>query len=292
MGTVLIGRSQHKSQRRDPRLRRVTVIWALLYFNSLTPGQGAIIPIPHRIAQLMTQGSLFLAFILVLTINPRLRVRPNWLLGLYSVLALSSLMMSVRLVGLGTEFRSVRLVVFLVVLWLLTPWWGRRDLLFLRSQMWFIGLILGSVIVGLLISPGKALPQRTPQWRDLADLADGCWPLRRRNCRPHHGVVAVSSGISSSRPYGCDSRRHRFGVVAHTNGALGDDCRLTRRRPQLGDGQATGSAVFCRWAHRRGGGRGSGVTAPCALVGSGREHPRNNQPHRSHECMVGSALKS
>ena len=123
MGTVLIGRSQHKSRRRDSRLRRVTVIWALLYFNSLTPGQGAIIPIPHRIAQLMTQGSLFLAFILVLTINPRLRVRPNWLLGLYSVLALSSLMMSVRLVGLGTDFRSVRLVVFLAVLWLLTPWW-------------------------------------------------------------------------------------------------------------------------------------------------------------------------
>jgi hypothetical protein len=170
MGTILIGRSQPKiRRRRDSYLRRVPIIWALLYFNSLTPGQGAILPIPHRIAQLMTQGSLGLAFILVLTINPRLRVRPNWLLGLYSVLAVSSVMMGVRLAGLGTEFRSVRFIVFLVVLWLLTPWWGRRDLLFLRSQMWFIGLVLGSVVLGLLISPGKALPG--------GRLSGAIWPI-------------------------------------------------------------------------------------------------------------------
>ena len=64
----------------------------------------------------MTQGSLILALILVLTINPRLRIRPNWFLGLYTVLAVSSLMMSIRFVGIGTDFRSVRLIVFLFVL--------------------------------------------------------------------------------------------------------------------------------------------------------------------------------
>ena len=106
----------------------------------------------------MTQGALFIGLLLALTVNPRMRIRPNWFLGLYTVLAISSLMMSSRLVGLGSEFRSVRQIVFLFVLWLLTPWWGRRDLLLLRSQLTFLVLIVGSVVLGLLISPGKALP--------------------------------------------------------------------------------------------------------------------------------------
>ena len=107
----------------------------------------------------MTQGALFVALVLALTINPRMRIRPNWFLGLYTVLAISSLMMSVRLVGLGTEYRSFRLIVFLFVLWLLTPWWGRRDLLVLRSQMWFILLILGLGRSGTLASrPEKPCP--------------------------------------------------------------------------------------------------------------------------------------
>ena len=89
-----------------------------------------------------------------------MRIRPNWFLGLYTLLAISSLMMSVRLVGLGTAYRGFRLIGFLFVLWLLTPWWGRRDLLVLRSQMRFLLLILGSVLLGVLISPGKELGGR------------------------------------------------------------------------------------------------------------------------------------
>jgi O-antigen ligase len=142
----------------DARLRRVSIIWGLLLFNALTPEQSSILPIPHRVAQLMSQGALFVALVLALSINTRMRMRANWFLGLYTVLAIISLMMSVRLVGLGTEYRSFRLIVFLFVLWLLTPWWGRRDLLILRSQMNVILLILGSVVLGLFISPGKALP--------------------------------------------------------------------------------------------------------------------------------------
>jgi hypothetical protein len=155
-------------RRRDSRERRVTVIWCLLFFNALTPGTS-VLPIPHRVAQVMTQGSLFVALVLVLTINPRMRIRPNWFLGLYTVLAISSLMMSVRFVGIGTDFRSFRLIAFLFVLWLLTPWWGRRDLLLLRSQMWFLSVILGSVILGLLIWPGKALAQ--------GRLSGTIWPI-------------------------------------------------------------------------------------------------------------------
>ena len=169
METIADLGSHRQGRRHDSRLRRVWIIWALLFFNALTPEQGSLLPIPHRIAQLMTQGALFLALVLALTINPRMRMRPNWFLGLYTVLAISSLMMSVRLVGLGTEYRSFRLIVFLFVLWLLTPWWGRRDLLLLRSQICVLVLILGSVVLGLLISPGKALP--------AGRLSGTVWPI-------------------------------------------------------------------------------------------------------------------
>jgi hypothetical protein len=155
--TGLAVQSHPQIAQRDPRLRRVVIIWGLLFFNALTPAPESLLPIPHKIAQLMTQGALFTALILALTINPRLRIRPNWFLGLYTALAVSSLMMSVRLVGLGTDYRSFRLIVFLFVLWLLTPWWGRRDLLLLRSQVWALLVFLGLVILGFLISPGKAM---------------------------------------------------------------------------------------------------------------------------------------
>ena len=146
----------------------MTVIWCLLFFNALTPGTS-VLPIPHRIAQVMTQGSLIVAVILVLSINPRLRIRPNWFLGLYTVLAISSLMMSVRFVGIGTDFRSFRFIAFLFVLWLLTPWWGRRDLLFVRSQIWFLCLVVSSVVLGLFLWPGKALPE--------GRLSGTIWPI-------------------------------------------------------------------------------------------------------------------
>ena len=158
METVVGVTGRRQARRHDSVLRRVSIIWALLLFNALTPGQGSLLPIPHRIAQLMTQGALLVALVLAMSINPRLRIRPNWFLGLYTVLAVTSLMMSVRVLGLGTEFRIVRFIVFLVVLWLLTPWWGRRDLLILRTQMLVIVVILASVVLGLLISPGTAMP--------------------------------------------------------------------------------------------------------------------------------------
>jgi len=62
--------------------RRVGVIWALLFVNVLDPAGGAVVPIPHKVARLIAQGALFTALVLVLTINPRMRIRPNWFLGL------------------------------------------------------------------------------------------------------------------------------------------------------------------------------------------------------------------
>ena len=161
--------SHRQAPQREPRTRRVSLIWSLLFFNALIPAQGTFLPIPHRVAQLMTQGALFIALVLALTINPRMRIRPSWFLGLYTLLAITSLMMSVRLIGLGTAFRSFRLIGFLIVLWLLTPWWGRRDLLVLRTQIRCLLVIVGSVVLGLLVSPGHALAE--------GRLVGTLWPI-------------------------------------------------------------------------------------------------------------------
>ena len=166
--TAAVVSVSERDQRPGPGLRRVGVIWALLFFNVITPAGGSILPIPHRVNQLIIQGALFLALVLALTINPRMRIRPNWFLGLYTLLAISSLMMSVRFVGLGTTYRGFRLIAFILVLWLLTPWWGRRDLFVLRSQMRFLLVVLASVAAGLFIAPGKELGGR---------LSGVLWPI-------------------------------------------------------------------------------------------------------------------
>jgi hypothetical protein len=142
----------------ERRLRIVEVTWSLLLFNVLVAPASSPLGVPHRVAQALTQGALAVAFVLALSVNPKARVRPSLFLTLYTVLAVTSLMMSVRLVSLGTAYRGFRLLVFLLVLWLLTPWWGRRDLFLLRSQLRLLVLVLASVLLGLVIFRRAALP--------------------------------------------------------------------------------------------------------------------------------------
>lgn len=145
--------------REEIERRRVRIVWVLLFFNVLESPSGGLVPIPHQLARLFTQGALVAALILAVTINPPCKIRSNGLfLGLYSILAVTSLMMSVRFVSLGTTYRAARLLAFVLVLWLLTPWWRSRHLIILRSHLWFLTLILVSVLVGVVVSPHKALP--------------------------------------------------------------------------------------------------------------------------------------
>jgi hypothetical protein len=51
-------------------------------------------------------------------------------------------------------------VEFVIVLWLLSPWWGRRDLLLVRVHLKFLLIILGSVLLGIVVAPGRALGGR------------------------------------------------------------------------------------------------------------------------------------
>jgi hypothetical protein len=159
---------------------RVGLVWALLVLNVLTfygitwDGNKLLLPLPTVAGQLITQGALPLALLMALTVNRRLVIRPNVFLGLVTLLAIEAVLTMLRQEYVaetvtGTIFRTTRLAGFAATLWLLTPWWGRRDLLLVRYHLTAMALILGSVVLGLLVSPGHAL--------EAGRLAGVLWPI-------------------------------------------------------------------------------------------------------------------
>jgi hypothetical protein len=154
--------------------RRVGITWALLLLNVLTfypktwSGAPLAVPIPPLIGKVITQGALPSALIMALSTNRRIMIRPNVFLCLVSLLVLEGLMTIMQAQNLGTVYRTFRLTEFVATLWLLTPWWGRRDLLLIRCHLASTLLVLGSVLLGLLVAPGRAL--------DQGRLAGTLWP--------------------------------------------------------------------------------------------------------------------
>jgi hypothetical protein len=143
----------------DPgRVRLGLAVWALLFFNGLAYTDiQLLIPIPHVLGKFAPQGALFLAAVLVLVFNRDRLVRPNLFLTLYTLLATSALLASLRLdAGKGGLLRSGRFIAFVAVLWLLTPLWGRRDRILLHWHVICLTAIVGLVALGGLIDPGRA----------------------------------------------------------------------------------------------------------------------------------------
>ncbi|GAA4396995.1 membrane protein [Fodinibacter luteus] len=155
---------------RIPRL--LLVVWALLLFNVLAPSANpTLVPIPRSIAQALAQGSLVLALGLALVLNRRLLIRPNHLLVLLSVLAVMSLVASLHNeFVLGSVYRGLRLIAFVTCLWLLTPWWGRRDMVLLRAHRLCLWGALGTVVIGAALAPGKAFSFE-------GRLSGAVWPM-------------------------------------------------------------------------------------------------------------------
>jgi hypothetical protein len=157
--------------------RRVGLVWALLFLNVLTFAAGTwnqqplIVPIPSVVGKIITQGALPVALIVALTLNRRMLIRPNVFLVLATLLAVAAIVSAVHPDGHvpGTLYRTARLLGFVATLWLLSPWWGRRDLLLLRCQLWALGVALASVLLGLLLAPGRALAD--------GRLSGEFWPL-------------------------------------------------------------------------------------------------------------------
>jgi O-Antigen ligase len=84
-------------------------------------------------------------------------VRPNVYLCLMSLLVVEALMTTLDAQFLvSSTYRTFRFVEFVAALWLLSPWWGREDLLFVRTYLAMMYAVLGSVLLGQLVSPGKA----------------------------------------------------------------------------------------------------------------------------------------
>ena len=135
---------------------RVGIVWGLLVLNVMGY-TGALVHIPGAVGKGLTQGALPVALLVALTINRKIVVRPNVFLCLVLLLAAEAVVTALRPQAFGQVYRTFRMVEFVAALWLLTPWWGRRDLLLVRCHLKALAVVLGSVLLGVLIAPNKAI---------------------------------------------------------------------------------------------------------------------------------------
>lgn len=167
--------------------RRVGIIWGLLFLNGLTFYPGvSFLPIPSILGKGITQGALPLALLLALTINRKLVIRPNVLLSLMCLLVVGACVTVLQPQHFGTIYRTCRFAGFIATLWLLSPWWGRRDMLLVRCHLRVLALILGSVIIGLAVSPGKAMFG--------GRLGGALWPMPATQVA-HYAAVATGAAV-------------------------------------------------------------------------------------------------
>lgn len=168
----------------------VVATWCALFFNVVPIiGGPALLPIPEPVTQSLTQGSLILALLLALMANPRVVIRPELYLVLLTVAGIVSLLASFHNEFLfGSTYRAGRLLIFILVLWLLTPWWGRRDMLLLRCHRWFLWMLLGSVIIGALLWPGEA-------FKFDGRLAGVIWPIWPTHVAHYAAILLGTSAV-------------------------------------------------------------------------------------------------
>jgi hypothetical protein len=156
------------TDRRSQRL--VAAAWCLLWLNALSfaPGQSGL-PIPSLLGKAITQLALMAAFFVALAANRRLVVRPNIVLALVSLMAIEAVLSGLEPQFAGTYYRIFRFAIFTITLWLLTPYWGRRDLPLVRCHITVLSAVLGSVLLGLPTMPGAALAN--------GRLGGAVWPI-------------------------------------------------------------------------------------------------------------------
>lgn len=204
-GTVALSSAEKRTR---SVLRRLYVAWGLLFFNTMTFVPGlSVLHLPSKVGKAFPQAALPLAILLLLTVNPKVKLRPNVFLSIVSLLAAETVLTAVGVHHFGNAYRTIRLVEFVVALWLLTPWWGRNDMLLLRIHIRWLYVVLTLVLVGLLLSPGRAfaydgrltgvlwpmLPTQIAQYAAVAvGLTVVLWFDRRMSARVTLIVVAAS----------------------------------------------------------------------------------------------------
>jgi len=182
-GVTLLTQTQ-AGERLERSVRvRVGVAWGLLYFNTLTffP-HTSFLPIPGTVGKAIAQATLPAALLVALSINPKVVVRPNVLLCLVSLLVVGAVLPMLQPQSFGIVYRTFRMAGFVAGLWLLTPWWGRRDLLLVRCYLVSLWVVLGSVLLGLFVSPHRA--------RANGRLGGVVWPIPPTQVA-HYAAVAT-----------------------------------------------------------------------------------------------------
>ena len=166
--------------------RRIYITYGLVYFNTLSfyPGMS-VLHIPSTVGKGIQQGALQLAVLLAFSLNRRVLIRPNVFLTLVSLLMLGTFITAIQVLHIGTVYRTFRFTEFVVVLWLLTPWWGRRDMLLVRCHLATLSVVLASVVLGLIVSPHRARPTAVE-----GRLAGAIWPMQPTQVA-HYAAVLV-----------------------------------------------------------------------------------------------------
>jgi hypothetical protein len=168
----------------------LALVWAALFLNVMAFVQTTtVVPIPGPIGQLITQGSLAAAFGLALLLNPKGVMRPHLYLVFLTVMAVVALSVSIHSQFLlGSTFRATRFVVFVAVIWLVSPWFGRRDMALLRCHRMCLVVVLASVVVGMIASPGLAFSFD-------GRLSGVLWPIPATQVAHYAAIVLGTSAL-------------------------------------------------------------------------------------------------
>jgi hypothetical protein len=148
-----------REERERWRTRRAALAWGLLYLNVATFYGPGLLHIPTILGKLVTQGALPVAILVLLTVNRKLTVRPNFFLCLVTLLLLETVIGALAPEHFGTVYRTFRLAEFVAALWLLTPWWGRNDLILVRAHLTCLSVLLISATLGIVVAPGQAFTE-------------------------------------------------------------------------------------------------------------------------------------
>lgn len=166
------------------------VCWLALFGNVLAfAGVVTIVPIPPALGQLIAQSLLAVACLAGLLANPGLLMARNtYLIGL-ALLALLGMLTCLHADFLaGATFRAARFGAFVVCLWLLTPWFARRDLFLLRCHRLALWLVLATVVLGAFASPGLAFAFE-------GRLSGVIWPIPPTQVAHYAAVLAGTTAI-------------------------------------------------------------------------------------------------
>lgn len=163
--------------------------WGFLLLNVLAfYGNQTVVPIPQSLGKAATQGALLVAFVLALALNRGGVVRPQVTLALLTILGVVASMLALHnQFVVGSNYRGLRNLGFLAVLWLLTPWFLRRDMLLLRVYRFWLWVVVGQVLLGAVVAPGVAFSFE-------GRLSGALWPVPPTQVA-HYAAILLGTSI-------------------------------------------------------------------------------------------------